>query len=197
MENTAWCNCSECFYFCFESWHGPRVFILFASKGDFLSWFYAMCEAKALCLLFYRKFLWILIKTFQWRLLFWVLNMWRRNVSNVRWYISCLDKQRWQSMLVAKIKLSKCLVMILEWIFLILVRSRIWIDFRFYKAMKDLEPFKEVCSYNSVLCVVGDDSLHISWRMLDLLTNNDDFCPPPFSILWQIDLVGMYGCFLF
>ena len=38
-------------------------------------------------------------------------------------------------------------------VFSILVRSRVLIDFNFYKAMKDLEPFKEIWCYSSVLCV--------------------------------------------
>ena len=47
-------------------------------------------------------------------------------------------------------------------VFSILVRSRVLIDFNFYKAMKDLEPFKEIWCYNSVLCVVKDDNLRFA-----------------------------------
>ena len=47
-------------------------------------------------------------------------------------------------------------------VFSILLRSRVLIDFHFYKAMKDLEPFKEIWCYNSVLCVVKDDNLQFA-----------------------------------
>jgi len=44
-------------------------------------------------------------------------------------------------------------------VFLRLVRSRVLIDFNFYKTMQDLSTFKMVwCSYGA-LCVVSEDEL--------------------------------------
>lgn len=45
--------------------------------------------------------------------------------------------------------------------FSILVRSHILIDFSFYKAMKNLEPFEQIWCDN-VLCVAIDDNLQFA-----------------------------------
>ena len=44
-------------------------------------------------------------------------------------------------------------------VFRSMVRARVWIDFKFYKAMKNLDTFQQLWCFNEVVCSVGDEEL--------------------------------------
>ncbi len=42
------------------------------------------------------------------------------------------------------------------------LKARVWVDFKFYKMMKDLMSFQTVWCYNDAICSIVDDSLFFS-----------------------------------
>ena len=45
-------------------------------------------------------------------------------------------------------------------VFRSLVKARVWIDFRFYKAMKNLDMFQQQWCLNDVICSVEEEALY-------------------------------------
>ena len=44
-------------------------------------------------------------------------------------------------------------------VFLCNVRARVWLEYRFHKAIGDLDAFKQRWCYNNIICVVDNDGL--------------------------------------
>ena len=57
-------------------------------------------------------------------------------------------------------------------VFLCNVRARIWLEYRFYKAIGDLDAFKQHWCYNNIISVFDNDGLIFAQNFISLLNVN-------------------------